>query len=164
MIEEQAVVISCEGEFAWVETQRQTACGQCAVNKGCGTSVLAQVLGNRRTRVRAINPKGARAGDTVVIGLEEGAFLRGSMAVYLLPLLTLFLGGLFGEMIAGRMVPGQEWPVLLGALAGGLLGMWWLRRFSQRIMQDRRYQPVILSRVPPAPVAIVQPPRPSRSV
>lgn len=164
MIEEQAVVISCEGEFAWVETQRKTVCGQCAVSKGCGTSVLAQVLGNRRTRVRAINPKGAQAGDTVVIGLEEGAFLRGSIAVYLLPLLTLFLGGLLGEVVAGRLAPGQEWPVLIGALGGGVLGMMWLRRFSQRIMQDSRYQPVILSLVPSERIAIVQPPRPSGSV
>lgn len=163
MIEEQAVVISCEGEFAWVETRRQSACGQCAVNKGCGTSVLAKVLGNRRARVRALNRIGAQAGESVVIGLEEAAFLRGSLAVYMLPLLTLFLGGLFGELAAVRLSPGEEWPVLLGALAGGGLGFVWLKRFSRRILNDSRYQPVILSGATAGRLGPVQAGRPHSS-
>ncbi|MAT65728.1 MAG: Fis family transcriptional regulator [Gammaproteobacteria bacterium] len=144
MIEEQGQVLEAADGVAWVETRRQSVCGQCAVNKGCGTSVLAQVLGNRRSRVRVIDPVGVRPGQTVRIGIEEGAFLRGSLALYLLPLLCLFLGGLLGEVLAARLGILQEWPALLGALAGGGLGFYWLRRFSCRIRDDRRYQPVVL--------------------
>ncbi|HSH29681.1 MAG TPA: SoxR reducing system RseC family protein [Thiohalobacter sp.] len=144
MIEEQGRVLEAADGVAWVETRRQSVCGQCAVNKGCGTSVLAQVLGNRRSRVRVIDPVGVRPGQTVRIGIEESAFLRGSLALYLLPLLCLFLGGLLGEVLAAPLGILQEWPALLGALAGGGLGFYWLRRFSCRIRDDRRYQPVIL--------------------
>ncbi|RRQ21197.1 SoxR reducing system RseC family protein [Thiohalobacter thiocyanaticus] len=144
MIEEQALVIEAADGTAWVETRRQSVCGQCAANKGCGTSVLARVMGNRRSRVRALDPIGVRPGQTVRIGLEEGAFLRGSMALYLLPLLTLFLGGLLGEVLAARLDIVQEWPALLGGLAGGGLGFLWLRGFARRILHDRRYQPVVL--------------------
>ena len=50
MIAENAQVVGFEGNDIWVETQRKTACGQCAANKGCGTAVLSKVLGNKRSR------------------------------------------------------------------------------------------------------------------
>lgn len=161
MIEEQAVVIEAGEGTAWLETQRRSVCGQCAVNKGCGTSVLAQVMGNRRSRVRAIDPIGVQAGQTVRIGIEEGAFLRGSLALYMLPLLALFLGGLLGEVLATGLGITQEWPALLGAVAGGGAGFYWLRQFSQRILHDRRYQPVVLGVIAGGSEATgIAPPRP----
>jgi len=41
MIEETASVVALEDDFAWVETQRKSTCGACAVNKGCGAATLA---------------------------------------------------------------------------------------------------------------------------
>ena len=64
MIEETAIVVKCEGKFAWVEAQRQTTCGNCAASKGCGTSVLAKVVGKKAARMRALNPIEAQLGDT----------------------------------------------------------------------------------------------------
>ncbi|WP_455199475.1 SoxR reducing system RseC family protein, partial [Kaarinaea lacus] len=70
MIEERAEVVSIEDGDIWVETQRRSACGQCAVNKGCGTAVLGKVIGNKRTRVRVLNPTDTRVsiGDEIVVG------------------------------------------------------------------------------------------------
>ncbi|MBK9131474.1 MAG: SoxR reducing system RseC family protein [Gammaproteobacteria bacterium] len=58
-----------------------TTCGSCSVQKGCGTSVLAKVLGNRVNRIRVINTIGAKTGEWVVLGLEDGALARSSFAV-----------------------------------------------------------------------------------
>ena len=99
MIEETAKIVELEGEFAWVETQRKSACGACAVNKGCGTATIAKVLGKKRTRVRAINRLNAKLGDEVVIGIQEQALVRGSIAVYAVPLVFLLLGGMLGEWL-----------------------------------------------------------------
>lgn len=148
MIEETAQVVATEGEFVWVETQRQSTCGGCAARQGCGTATLAKVLGNRRTRVRAINRDGAQVGDRVVVGIDETALIRGSLAVYAVPLLGLLAGAVLGGLLSERLlVDGEALTLGLGiaGLSGGLV---WLRGFTRRIRSDRRYQPVVLRRLP----------------
>jgi sigma-E factor negative regulatory protein RseC len=149
MIEETARVVGCEGRFAWVETQRASTCGGCAANKGCGTATLAKVLGQRRTRTRVLNELRAGVGEQVVIALPEQALVRGALAVYLVPLLGLLGGALFGSYLAGRLL--VEHPDLFSILFGGLglaSGIAWLRYYARSIREDARYQPVIVRRQP----------------
>jgi len=149
MIEETAVVVRCQGEHAWVEAQRKSACGQCQLNKGCGTSVLARVVGRKVTRMRVLNPLQASEGETVVIGLHESAMLSGSLAIYLVPLLSLLLFAITGKVVAEQlMIAAVEAVSILFAIIGMLLAIVWLRRFTRRIADDSRYQPVILQRLP----------------
>ena len=155
MIEETAQIVAVEGGATWVETARQSTCGSCAANKGCGTATLAKVMGNKRTRVRVLNPIGAGIGEQVVIGIEEGALLRGSLAVYLVPLLAMLAGGLIGEFLAGRLLLGSvEVLGFAGGVSGLLLGLLWLKVFARQAQADRRYQPVILKRVHSKPVKL----------
>jgi sigma-E factor negative regulatory protein RseC len=151
MIEEEGQVVKVENDgVVWVETLRQSSCGACAVRQGCGTSALASVLGQRQAPVRVINSIGAVAGDRVVIGISESGLLRGSLAVYAVPLAGLFIGALTGHYLGDggtdRVV--DLWD-LLGAAAGFTAGLAWLRRFSHATGRDGRYQPVILRRQTP---------------
>jgi len=150
MIEEQAQVIALENNDVWVETQRRSACGQCAANKGCGTATLAKVLGNKRSRVRTLNPQATPVvvGDAVIIGINEQALVRGSLAVYTVPLLMLFVFGFFGQLLSAQLLMANQdiLPIVLG-LSGLLLGFVWVRRFTRMIGDDVRYQPVLLRRV-----------------
>lgn len=150
MIEEHAQVIALENNDVWVETQRRSACGQCAANKGCGTATLARVLGNKRSRVRTLNPQATSVavGDEVVIGINEQALVRGSLAVYTVPLLMLFVFGFLGQLLSTQLLMTNQdiLPIVLG-LSGLLLGFVWVRRFTRRIADDARYQPVLLRRV-----------------
>ena len=145
MMTETARVIATEGEYAWVETQRKTACGSCSVQKGCGTGVLAKVLGNRASRIRVINTIGAESGELVVLGLEHGALVRSSFAVYAMPLVFLLLGGIGGGLLAD----GFSWQSRDGATAvcgavGFLLGLAWVRRYSHAVALDPRHQPSLI--------------------
>lgn len=143
MIEETAQVIASEDGFALVETQRQSACGACSANKGCGTATLSKVLGQKRTQMRVLDPVGSHPGDWVVLGLEEGAMLQGSALIYLTPILSLMIG-------AGLVTftqPAHEWPVILGGLTGLLLGLVTLKHYLRHSATDKRYQPVILRRL-----------------
>lgn len=152
MIEEHAQVIALEDDDVWVQTQRRSACGQCAANKGCGTATLSKVLGNKRSRVRALNPRATpvAVGDEVIIGINEQALVRGSLAVYTVPLLSLFVFGFLGQILSAQLLMTNHdiLPIVLG-LSGLLLGFFWVRRFTRGIAKDARYQPVLLRRVLP---------------
>ncbi len=152
MIEEMAQVVACEGRFAWVETQRRSTCNACVAQKGCGTAVLAKVLGQRRTRTRVINDLQAGVGEQVVIGLHEQALLRGALAMYLLPLLCLLAGGLVGAWLAPAWgVESPERFTILLSVLGFATGILWLRYYARGIRHDVRYQPVVLRRERIAP-------------
>ena len=148
MLEEAAQVIRIEkNQVVWVETQRRSGCDSCAGEKACGTAILSKVLGNRRNVVRALSAIPLKVGDRVIIGIREQALVRGSLAVYAVPVLLLLLGGLIGELGAQQFIweNGELVSVLLG-LSGLLAGLVWLKRFTHRIQDDPNFQPVVLRR------------------
>ena len=150
MIEEKAIIVETSDEHAWVETQRKSTCDACDAKTGCGTQVIGKVVGNRRNRVRVLNRIGAVAGEQVIVGLHEDAMVRGSLAMYFAPLFGLFAGAGVGALISQMFeVVYTDGFQILAALIGLLVGLWWLKGFTQRIRDDERYQAIILRRVVP---------------
>ena len=150
MIEETAKVIAVDDEncLVRVEIQRQTSCGQCVANKSCGTAVLQKVLGNRRTRLVLPYDKKIHVNDTVVLGMSENALVKGSLAVYAIPLLLMIAFALLGELVGEQLALSSVDSTSIGfALVGLLFGVIWLKLFSKRIKSDRQYQPRILRKI-----------------
>ena len=141
MLTEKAKVIAVDGERALLETTRRSACGSCAVNKACGTGVIAKVFGAKRLRIEAENAIGAKVGDEVLVAIEDSALVQGSLLAYALPLLTMLAGGMVGE----RMGEGEGLTILL-ALSGLALGFAIAARHATSKSQRRRMRPVILER------------------
>lgn len=157
MIEEKAIIVETSDEHAWVETQRKSTCDACDAKTGCGTQVIGKVVGNRRNRVRVLNRIGAVVGDQVIVGLHEGAMVRGSLAMYFAPLFGLFTGAGLGALLSQMFgIAFNDGLQILAALVGLLAGLWWLKGFTQRIRDDERYQAVILRRELPE-VKFVEP-------
>ncbi len=145
MIEETGKIVEVEGAFAWIESERTSTCGGCTARNGCGTAVIAKLLGKRRLRLRVVNQINARVGDNVVIGISESGLLRGSLAVYAVPLLGLFIGALIGAVLNSQFFPaGSDTLSIVGAAAGFAAGLGWLKRFSRATGADTAYQPVVL--------------------
>lgn len=148
MIEETAQVVRVENDAVWVETLRRSTCSGCAAENGCGSAALSKVLGRRRTVIRVLSDLPLRAGDRVVIGIAERALVRGSLAVYAVPLLLLLFGAVLGELGAVRgLWNDSELASLMAGLTGLAIGLLWLRRFTRNIQNDHRYQPVVLRRL-----------------
>ena len=147
MIEEFATVVETRGDIAWVETARRSTCSSCSANKACGTALLSRVVGNKNARIRTLNKLDLKSGDRVIIGIQEQALIRGSLAVYAVPLVTLIAGALLGKWLATYSGTGNELVSVLLGLAGLLIGFLWVKRFTSRISLDSRYQPVILRKV-----------------
>lgn len=147
MIEQNAIVIALDGQHAIVEVQRQSACGQCAANKGCGTSVFANWFGDRMQRQRALNQIHATVGEQVVVGINENALLKLSVLCYLLPLFCMVGLAIFGRwLLLLFSIAVNDGVVLILAVIGLVLG-WMPLRFLQRNKYNSTdYQPTILRR------------------
>jgi len=162
MMTEKAKVVALRGERALLETRRQSVCGACVVNKACGTGVIAKYWNAKPLRLEARNDIGARVGEEVLVAVEDRFLVRGSLLVYLLPLLALFTGGLLGSVVGEWLQPSAAAPAGGFELAGqeeragegwtiglALLGLWlgfvgarhWARRLG-----GRHGLPVIVAR------------------
>ena len=119
MIEEQARVVAIADDEAEVATMRHSACGGCEAKNGCGTSLLAAWVPRRQLTFRLRNGIDARVGDTVIVGLNEGALQRSSLLLYGLPLIGLLAGAIAGEQLAAWL----GWASELGGVVGGLFGL-----------------------------------------
>ncbi len=143
MLQEQAQVVSVEGEYALVQTRRQSACESCSVNKGCGTSVLAKAIGRPYIRLRLLNRCQAQVGDTVLVGMPESGMLKSALWVYCLPLILAVLSVALAQSVLGSQVHEMVLFVIgiLGLLMGMLLSKWRARHLSEQA----DFQPVMLS-------------------
>lgn len=145
MIEEEAVVVGVESDRIWIETQRKSTCGQCAAKSGCGTAVLSKVLGQKRNQIPVLKSFPVQVGDKVIIGIKENALVRGSIALYAVPLLAMLLFGILGESVSQQLLNNSNDSVaILGAVFGLFVGTLWMRWFTKRIRKNSNYQPSLL--------------------
>lgn len=140
MIEEQGRVVAVEPGAVWVQTQRQSTCGGCAANAGCGQGMMDK-LGVRASRdhVRALCDLQLAVGDRVVIGISENWLLRSALLVYLMPLLLFFIAA-GAAQLAGSTEP---WVILAG-LTGLALGWVLLRGLNALLARHAAVQPLVL--------------------
>ncbi len=147
MLTENARVIEVNDDIAVVETQRKVACQSCAVNKGCGTGVIAKILGGKRFHLKVLNPIKAEVGDEVIVGIEDNLLVASSFIVYTIPLVLMLAGGLLGDVVTRTADnSSSEWLVILLSAMGFLGGLIGINRFSRRIASNAKFRPVILSR------------------
>lgn len=118
MIEEHARVIAVENGQLLLEAQTKASCSACAVKQGCGTSVVSKWIGRKFTRFQAPNTVNARVGDEVVVGLAEEAMLKGSVLVYLLPLLAMIGFALLADSLIAADTASRDLLVFISAVVG----------------------------------------------
>lgn len=141
MIEEQGRVVALEPGAVWVETLRKSTCSSCSANAGCGQGLLDKLGtgGGRRGHVRALCDLQLSVGDAVVIGVREDLLVRGSLLIYLVPLVGLFAAALFAQWLT------LSEPLVIACAFAGLFMAWSLVRWrSAHIADDPASQPVVL--------------------
>lgn len=153
MIETEAVVVKTEHAVAYVQAERKSSCSGCS-ESGCGTSVLANFFGQKTPLYRASNEVGAKVGDRVVVGMNESALFKGTLLLYLFPLLLLFVGAVAGSALAVTADVKDGYSIA-GAFIGLVAGFLGLKLLSSKMGVGRQFQPVILSRMVDMPVRLV---------
>lgn len=137
MIHETGIVISVNGNEAWVQTIRESACQSCSARHGCGQKALATLSGGQARQIRVINSLDACPGDQVTVAIEESALLRASLLVYAMPLVLMVLV----TAMAGALLPGRDGMAMLFAIVGLASGLVVARWYSRR--EAGRWQPVM---------------------
>ena len=147
MIEEQIEVVEVIGDQIVLQANTKSACSSCAINKGCGTSLLAKVVGRKFTRFQVDNNVNAAAGDTVVVGIPEDALLKGSLVMYVLPIGWMLITALFFDFLLPLSTDARDLIIagsaFSGLIVGFLLSNWYFRRKSNA----QHFSPVVLRKI-----------------
>ena len=140
MIEEQAIVTGLDGDLAMIRMQRQSACSQCELNKGCGTGAIGRLLGHRSKPLAIRNNFNLKVGDSVLLGLPDKAFLKASLLIYGLPLMALIGGGLLAQWAVAE----SELGVIIISTAGFITALFLSGIIAKKYF-SRQFDPHILA-------------------
>lgn len=141
MIEESGRVVSVDDKGVWVETIKASACASCAAKSGCGQKLLASIGEGKRFIFAVSNPNELAVGenDSVLIGIEEGSFLKATLFMYLIPLFALMAGAFVSQSMGA-----SEGYVILTSFISFGVGLLGVRFFSGAFFSSCQYQPRLL--------------------
>lgn len=142
MLQEVGRVVAVEPAGAWVETVPSSLCGRCAARAGCGHGVMARA-GQRRGLVlvrsgERLRVEDLQLNDEVTIELPESALLRGTLWVYLLPLLLGSGGAVLSESAAAWLGLAADGLAAMGFALGLMLAFAALR-FAPSLLGERAH-------------------------
>ena len=144
MIFEAGIVVSKANNSVMVETIQKTACDSCAAQPGCGHSVLSKLTGNS-VRIRVLmgefNANEVALGQSVTIGIPDHVVVKGSLFVYLVPL----LGSLIGAWVMGSFHKSVALDLMsiMGAAVGLISGGIFVRLRSQKGQDESESNPIL---------------------
>lgn len=105
----KGLVIANDDRNSQVMVYRAEACGSCESCGGCGQS--------KPTPVWIENSLNAQPGEMVTIEMDNGAFVRNTMKIYLLPLFMFVAGLLLTSLVLEKMERPNEVLSLVGGFA-----------------------------------------------
>ncbi|WP_299180519.1 SoxR reducing system RseC family protein [uncultured Neptuniibacter sp.] len=141
MIEENGKVVDVSRNEVWVETVRQSACASCAARNGCGHKLLASAGSEKQFVFKVTNPGSVavKKNDRVLLGIEEGAFLKATLFIYLFPIFCMFLGALGAQFIFV-----SELSVILVSFLSLAASFLIVRYVSRSVFRSCKYQPTLI--------------------
>jgi sigma-E factor negative regulatory protein RseC len=144
MIFETGIVVGKANSSVMVETIQKTACDSCAAQPGCGHSVLSKLTGNS-VRIRVLmgefNTNEVALGQSVTIAIPDHVVVKGSLFVYLVPL----LGSLIGAWAVGSFDKGVALDLMsiMGAAFGLISGGIFVRVRSRKSQDESESNPIL---------------------
>lgn len=132
-----AKVVDLDDDMVTVKVQRHAMCEKCGV---CNLGIVSS---NEKT-VKVENTLNASEGDYVSLGIKSGAILSASFILYVVPLLTFFLGLVLGNIYGDEVGMATD-------LFSGLLGITFLVitfviifLYDKRVRGTNKFKPYII--------------------
>tara|TARA_R110002094_G_scaffold27984_1_gene41035 strand:- start:44 stop:487 length:444 start_codon:yes stop_codon:yes gene_type:complete len=147
MIEETATVQSVNDHLVQVVTTQSASCHQCNEAESCSTSVLSKFFGNKTVELQLYSDLTLKAGDKVLLGIEESVFVGLTCLIYFLPLCALLLFAILGQAIENQLNINNEMPTILLAISGFAACYYAIKTSIQRYFKPEQINPVILKKL-----------------
>lgn len=144
MMRSLATVVAVDPGVITVSCQQQTSCGHCASRDSCGTGIVSKAIPGRSHQVKIVTGTKVSVGEVVEIGLPEQSMLHSAVLVYVLPLLFLILGAVFGQWWFVDLAGSGELGVILTAVISAAIGLLLARRFAKRLEGNSAYKPDLI--------------------
>ncbi len=124
-------VIASKGKMVTVRFPRKTACGHCGM--------CAIKPSDPHIDMHMENTLGCKTGDKVEVNISNGAVIKMSLLVYVLPLIVGFVGFLIAYFLGASEV--WQLVVFVASLAVGFL---FLKLFDKRYALSKRGKPYLV--------------------
>lgn len=139
MMREWATVVAWQQGIATLRCEQKSACSGCQANRTCGMKVLDKLGSEVRYDLQIAIEQPLIVGQRVELGIPEASLLRSALLVYILPLLTLFVGA----SVLNQFFPG-DLSLIAGGLIGGCFGFLIARFYAAKTEQNGAYQLIVL--------------------
>lgn len=140
MLKENAIVVDYQAGVATLQCQAKTACGQCAARSGCGIASLNQLNGEKEHIVFKVETAiPLQRGQFVEVGLTENSFIKSTLLLYIVPLLTLLASTLIADQWLQIELISAIFIFFCTALSFILI-----HQYCKKTKKTSNYQPVIL--------------------
>ena len=130
--ESEGIVIETTEGFAKVKASRHGDC------KNCGACP-----GDNATVVDAKNPIGAKAGEHVIFEIREQNVIKAAFIVYIMPIISIFLGVLVGTWIFDFVGFYEMVFKVAGGLVFFIISLIYIKVFDRATAKDDASKPVI---------------------
>ncbi len=127
-----------ETQWAWVKTQRKSACASCSKKDYCHS-----IDGGDRMLVKVQNRVQAQAGDEVELFINSKTQLKGLFILYMLPVFGLLLGALTAEGLSASFDINAGVAMVVFISVGLVLAFAVMRRLANRLEMKGDLNPVI---------------------
>ena len=138
MIEEEGVVVETSGGSAKVEITRKSACESCSAAGVCHPA--------DESYMDAVNPLGAIKGQKVKVVIAPQMYLKASIILYGIPLVSLIGGAILGKNLALSYTVAAHsdlWAFVAG-LGCLVISFVFIRRYNKKVEKTEKYKPVII--------------------
>lgn len=136
-----ARVVAADATTVWLEPEMSSGCGSCASAKGCASLSWMKLGPADAKRFALPNSFHGRIGDRIVVGIQQGSLVRGSLLAYGLPLLLGLGSGIFAQARGA----GDE-ICLIAIIAGLAVGLGLAKFIAGRLTARGDFRPVFLRR------------------
>ncbi len=146
-VEQPATVVALDDARVTLSTIRLNTCQQCAMQAGCGQRMLNQNSNCERSQIELVSPAdlSLQVGQEVRVAIPQSTFIRASLWVFLVPLLSMLLAALIVQQWLS-----SEAAIALAGVAGLLAGILLMRQRMRVLQQHAQWQPHIVAATPEA--------------
>lgn len=132
-----ATVVKVDGDCAFLKTNQQSSCGECSSKSSCGSVKLFSFVPESKYNIKVKNTLDLKAGDSVRLEMESARLLQGTLLLYLLPLLSLFVFAALGKYVGGEGVS------ILAGLSGLFIALFVVKKFVSQKPVSQQFVPKV---------------------